>query len=154
MISNRLFDVARPGLVRRLIPPVVAGALVVLMAVSPALAGAPLKGVDVKLGKNPGGSAAAKTTDASGNADFGVLTAGEYYVIISLPPPPPASPGASRTAQPTGAVVTINGAKGGTLTKQLAVPTNARAASGGTDLPQVLFQADGSKRVSITVSSP
>ena len=132
----------------------VAGALALMMAVSPALAGAPLKGIDVKLGKNPGGSAAAKTTDASGKADFGVLTAGEYYVIISLPPAPPASPGASRAAQPTGAVVAIDGAKGGTVTKQLAVPTNARTTGAAVDLPQVLFQADGSKWVSITVSSP
>ena len=153
MISNPV-GTTPPTRPCRLFGPLVAGALAVMMAVSPALAGAPLKGIDVKLGKNPGGGAAAKTTDASGNADFGVLTAGEYYVIISLPPPLPASPGASRAAQPTGAVVTIDGAKGGTVTKQLVVPTNARATGAATDLPQVLFQADGSKRVSITVSSP
>ena len=60
----------------------IAGA-VSLLATSAALAGAPLKGVDIKLGKNPGGSPAARTTDAQGRADFGVLPAGQYTVSIS-----------------------------------------------------------------------
>jgi hypothetical protein len=55
--------------------------LVFLFAMS-AWAGAPLKGVDVKLGKNPGGKAAARTTNGDGKVDFGVLPAGSYYVII------------------------------------------------------------------------
>jgi len=38
--------------------------------------------VDVKLGKNPGGGAAARTTNAEGKVDFGVLPAGSYYVFI------------------------------------------------------------------------
>ena len=49
-----------------------------------ALAGAPLKGVDVKLGKNPGGGCAARTTDGAGNANFGVWPKGNYTVTISL----------------------------------------------------------------------
>jgi hypothetical protein len=48
--------------------------------------GAPLKGVDVKLGKNPGGSAAARaTTNAKGEFNFGVVPAGKYDLIVSPP---------------------------------------------------------------------
>jgi len=47
--------------------------------------GAPLKGVDVKLGKNPGGSPAARTTDSKGKFDFGVMPAGSYYLVFDLP---------------------------------------------------------------------
>lgn len=47
--------------------------------------GAPLKGVDVKLGKNPGGKAAARTTtDADGNFTFPVVPAGEYTLTVEL----------------------------------------------------------------------
>jgi len=47
-------------------------------------AGAPLKGVDVKLGKNPGGSAAARTftSDDDGKIDFGVLPEGSYSLQL------------------------------------------------------------------------
>lgn len=49
-----------------------------------ALAGAPLKGVDVKLGRNPGGGMVARTTtDASGHFDFGVVPAGSYRVTVA-----------------------------------------------------------------------
>ena len=48
-------------------------------------AGAPLKGVDVKLGKNPGGSPAARTTtDEEGNFAFPVVPAGEYILTLEL----------------------------------------------------------------------
>ena len=47
--------------------------------------GAPLKGVDVKLGKNPGGSPAARTTDNDGKINFGVLDKGSYYLIVTVP---------------------------------------------------------------------
>src|SRR5258708_8159422 len=48
-------------------------------------AGAPLKGVDVKLGKAPGGGASARTTNADGKIDLGVLEAGSYYLTVSPP---------------------------------------------------------------------
>ncbi|MBD0370523.1 MAG: carboxypeptidase regulatory-like domain-containing protein [Pyrinomonadaceae bacterium] len=47
--------------------------------------GAPLKGVDVKLGRPPGGSPAARTTtDADGNFTFPVVPAGEYILTVEL----------------------------------------------------------------------
>jgi len=46
--------------------------------------GAPLKGVDVKLGKNPGGLAAARTTNGNGKFDFGVMPKGSYYLTFAL----------------------------------------------------------------------
>lgn len=48
--------------------------------------GAPLKGVDVKLGRNPGGSAAARTTtDANGNFSFPNLPLGSYRIFVDVP---------------------------------------------------------------------
>jgi hypothetical protein len=47
------------------------------------LAGAPLKGIDVKLGKNPGGFAAARLS-STGSFSFGVLPAGEYTFELVL----------------------------------------------------------------------
>ena len=47
--------------------------------------GAPLKGVDVKLGKNPGGSPAARvTTDDKGKFNLGVVPAGSYILTLSF----------------------------------------------------------------------
>jgi len=57
-------------------------AMFVSLVSATAWAGAPLKGVDVKLGKNPGGSPAARTTNAEGKIDFGVLPAGSYFIVV------------------------------------------------------------------------
>src|ERR1043166_179537 len=47
--------------------------------------GAPLRGVDVKLGKNPGGSPAARTTtDADGNFTFQNVPAGDYILTLEI----------------------------------------------------------------------
>jgi len=81
--------------------PVVAAATFILLA-QLAFAGSPLKGVDVKLGKNPGGGCAARTTDAGGKADFGVWPKGNYTLEFAPAASAPISePSASRTQAPT-----------------------------------------------------
>jgi hypothetical protein len=48
--------------------------------------GAPLKGVDIKLGKNPGGTAAARTTtDNSGTYGFSNVPNGNYSIYADIP---------------------------------------------------------------------
>ncbi len=84
-----------------------------LVAGQAAFAGSPLKGIDVKLGKNPGGGCAARTTDANGVADFGVWPKGDYTISIASAP---------------GATATITGAVGGTLERDVAADARARAA--------------------------
>ncbi len=87
-----------------------------LVLVPAAIAGAPLKGIDVKLGRNPGGGAAARaTTDSNGDVDFGVLPAGSYTITLVLPAKPKSATGkdASPSADVKAAVITIEGATGG-----------------------------------------
>ena len=69
-----------------------------LLVSQAAFAGSPLKGIDVKLGKNPGGGCANRTTDASGNASFGVWPAGNYTLEFT-PPTSPAVTSASASRQ-------------------------------------------------------
>jgi hypothetical protein len=62
------------------------------------MGGRALKGVDVKLGKNPGGSPASRTTNAEGKIDFGVLPAGSYSIVIDGPKSVPMRMHRSRSA--------------------------------------------------------
>jgi len=74
----------RNSLPASLVSALALAALCLLPAV--ATAGAPLKGVDVKLGKNPGGGAAARvTTDEKGNFSFPVVPRGEYTLTVEPP---------------------------------------------------------------------
>lgn len=115
-------------------------------------AGAPLKGVDVKLGKEPGGGASARTTDAGGKIDLGVLAAGSYYLIVS----PPKSGNVNDAPD---ALVEIHGTTGGTVTKrwnhaqQKAFdPTvSSSARTGGAD--RIVFTADGKHPVDIALTA-
>jgi hypothetical protein len=91
-------------------------ALFLLAAVNHVEAGVPLIGVDVKLGKNPGGTVAARTaTDSSGHFSFPAQPAGSYTITIASTEP---------------AQVTVHGAVGGTITKSSSrTQSNAKAAA-------------------------
>ncbi len=123
-----------------------------------AVAGAPLKGVDVKLGKNPGGSPAARTTtDANGKFNFGVAPAGSYILTLDLPDEAknPGTSGAATKEKGPSAVnvklarVMIEGA-GGRKTevvwdfrtkRQYQTLSNASAKS--TDAPDIIVESNG-----------
>jgi hypothetical protein len=125
---------------------VILSIVVSLIAVS-AWAGAPLKGVDVKLGKAPGGGAAARTTNAEGKIDFGVLAAGSYYVIID---------GAKNIREPD-ARIEIRGTTEGTVTKRWnfaqkkAFGVDSTAREAGAD--KILFTSDGKHPIEIAATA-
>ena len=107
--------------------------------------GAPLRGVDVKLGKNPGGILATRTTDSNGKIDWGVLAKGSYYLMV-------VGPGGDANGETY--IVEITGASGGPVKrgwdpkkqKAFALPTNAQsnaAASAYTDTDTITFVASG-----------
>jgi hypothetical protein len=114
---------------------------VALLALSShcAMAGAPLKGVDVKLGKNPGGGCAARTTDASGKANFGVWPKGNYTLTLSPASTPELSvqntartesaPSKPSTLAPVRMHLTLMGAVGGKIERDVeSAAASARQA--------------------------
>jgi hypothetical protein len=123
---------------------VILAMLVSLVAMS-AWAGAPLKGVDVKLGKNPGGGAAARTTNAEGKIDFGVLPAGSYYVVID---------GAKSE---TDARIEIHGGSEGTVKKRWnfaqmkAFSLDATAREAGND--KIVITSDGKHPIDVAATA-
>lgn len=115
------------------------------------LAGAPLKGIDVKLGKNPGGGCAARTTDAGGKVDFGVWPKGNYTLEFA----PAAANGPAGQANDRSlavpalikARVVISGATGGNMERDVqAGAANERAAP-------IQFSLDGSQRLVVVVTA-
>jgi len=108
---------SKRSIVSALILPVLALAFLCLLSTaitaqkSPAtVTGAPLKGVDVKLGKNPGGSPAARTTtDGEGKFNLGVVPAGSYFLILEKPKD------SENSATPKPVVVSMKGAVGGPI---------------------------------------
>ncbi|MGA7832292.1 MAG: hypothetical protein WCA21_15140 [Terracidiphilus sp.] len=132
-----------------------ASALCVLSA-QIALAGAPLKGIDVKLGKNPGGGCAARTTDGAGKASFGVWPKGNYTLNF-FPAAAPKSSGHAtereQKAQPAAPVstkmhVVIMGAAGGKIEREIDASADSadRAA-------EVQFSLGGSEELVVTVTA-
>jgi hypothetical protein len=120
-----------------------------------AFAGAPLKGVDVKLGRNPGGLAAARmvTTDADGKIDFGVLTRGSYELVL----PAVAQKQGGESATTDVVVIAINtGAEEPVQyeynRKSASIVLHDRSAEARRAAPKkMLFDADGEHAVMVTI---
>ena len=99
------------------------------LCIQTAIAGAPLKGIDVKLGKNPGGGCAARTTDGSGKANFGVWPKGNYTLTLAPAAAPEISvqntartqsaPSKASTLAPLKMHLTITGATGGKIERDI-----------------------------------
>jgi len=145
-------------------------ALCSFIAAGIAYAGAPLKGVDVKLGRNPGGMAAARTTDPNGKINFGVLPRGSYSIQLVTPPPAPPAPPApgARPVAPEPPLqtceVTIDGIAPTpykvewNFMMQRPSPVQPPDSSMRTTMPatgpdanKILFESDGAHPVSITI---
>ena len=83
--------------------------------------GAPLKGIDVKLGRNPGGAVIRTVkTDSEGKFDFGVLPRGSYYIVVGTEKAPgSAEARGAKGQQPADDLeitISIAGTTAGTLT--------------------------------------
>ena len=121
-------------------------AMVVSFVAMTAWAGAPLKGVDVKLGKNPGGSPAARTTNAEGKIDFGVLPAGSYYLVVG-----------AKNVHEQYVEIEIRGPKDGTVKKRWNVAQKkafgldpvVREAGAST----IVFTSDGKHPIEIAATT-
>jgi len=127
------------------------------LCVQSALAGAPLKGIDVKLGKNPGGGCAARTTDGSGKANFGVWPKGNYTLSLTEAATPEpsvkstartqAAPSKPSTLPPPKMHLSIMGTAGGKIERDVA-PTTASARA----LP-VEFSLGGKEELVVVVTA-
>jgi len=133
---------------KRIFRLIVSAALCVLFVQS-ALAGVPLKGgVDVKLGKNPGGGCAARTTDSTGKASFGVWPKGNYTLSFVTAASPNASGQAAGRAQSSKLHVVIQGAVGGKIERDIDGSADSAAR-----VSPVQFSLSGSEELVVVVTS-
>lgn len=122
-------------------------AITCLFYASNAHAGAPLKGIDVKLGKNPGGGCAARTTDIGGKADFGVWPKGNYTLDVEPSADDAPSRGTSRVASPVKLHVVISGTAAGRLERDVVSGQSADRAA------PLQFSMNGTQRLIVVVSA-
>ena len=124
--------------------------LATLIFVTGAIAGAPLKGVDVKLGKRPGGQMASRTTDRGGNFDFGVLPKGNYRIALAFPQGKHGS-----AADAVMMTLAIKGPVGGAVTKILKVGTTDDASTTrlASEASVADFASDGIRPITGNVSA-
>lgn len=130
----------------------IAVAAICLLFVQLALAGAPLKGIDVKLGKNPGGGCAARTTDSAGKADFGIWPKGNYTMSFAPAAKSLSSGHATERAQSAAPVavklhIVIQGAGGGKIVRDLDAGADAARVA------PVQFSLSGSERLVVEVTA-
>jgi len=123
-----------------------------VLFVQSALAGAPLKGIDVKLGKNPGGGCAARTTDNNGKAGFGVWPKGNYTLsFVAMAAPNGGTTAANRQnhQQPNASKlhVVIQGAAGGKIERDVDASADAARVA------PVQFSLSGSEELVVLVTA-
>jgi hypothetical protein len=121
--------------------------------------GAPLKGVDVKLGKNPGGSPAARaTTNSKGEFSLGVVPAGSYILTLDFPEESMLNQGSgtisTKEKGPNAvnvklALVTIDGAAGGRMVRgwdpknKRSVDLNPKSTAKAAAPEKIILESDG-----------
>ncbi|SRR5579875_67319 len=115
--------------------------VVFLFGVQYAIAGAPLKGVGVSLGKPPGGGGTARVSSAAGEVNFGVWPRGNYTVSFSTA----ALAANSRTARVERLHVEIRGGAQGTVTHVLS-------AADADTLAPIEIVSDGKTPLVVKVS--
>lgn len=109
--------------------------------------GAPLKGVDVKLGGSPGGQVASRTTTSDGKFDFGVLPAGSYYLRFTVDEKAKWDVPENTKLKPF--LILIDGAKGGQIRQAWdakagrAFDPFAKSASKSEGPEQIAVESDG-----------
>jgi hypothetical protein len=119
---------------------------ITLAAVATAsLAGAPLKGVDVKLGKNPGGMLAARTTDKAGGFSFGVWPKGNYRIVLDVQSAADARSGVV-------AELILQGGTGHRIDQRVGTSEGAVKNSGHAN--EIDFVSDGIHPITGVVTSP